>query len=332
MLNQLLALSVDVINTLQTRMDWLIPIMRWFTFLGNEEFYLIVMPIFLWAVDYSTGIRLGIIMLLSGSLNTIFKFSFRQPRPYWTDASIANLDQPHNSFGLPSGHAQNAASLFGTLATWFKQKWLSLIMIFTIFMVAISRLFLGVHSLQDILLGLALGGGLVWGYVKLGDKIASQFNKHSVSVRIGIIFGISILLLLTAFFIASAQQDFAIPQAWISNTVLAGHQEPLTPFGLDGMITSTGALFGVVLGSIWINESGGFNANQGAWWKRAFRFVIGLVGVLLFWKVLGDLFPRNGDILSYTLRYLRYTLVGFWVSGLAPWVFIQVKLGEKTSK
>ncbi len=101
MLNQLLAFSVEFIQSLQTQYEWLIPIMRLFTFLGNEEFYLIVMPVFLWAVDYSAGIRLGIIMLLSGSLNTIFKFIFHQPRPYWVDSNVINLDQPHNSFGLP---------------------------------------------------------------------------------------------------------------------------------------------------------------------------------------------------------------------------------------
>jgi membrane-associated phospholipid phosphatase len=329
MLNQLLAFSVEFIQSLQTQYEWLIPIMRLFTFLGNEEFYLIVMPVFLWAVDYSAGIRLGIIMLLSGSLNTIFKFIFHQPRPYWVDSNVINLDQPHNSFGLPSGHSQNAASLFGMLAAWFHQKWLSVAMIFIIFMVAISRLFLGVHSIQDIILGLFLGGLLLWIFLKFGDKISELFASVSIPVRIAITLGVSLFLLFTAVGIAELQNEFIIPDNWDMNAELAQHEEPLSPFDIDGMITSTAAFFGVVLGSIWIQETGGFNANQGTWWKRALRFLIGLIGVLLFWKVLGDIFPRNEDFISYALRYFRYTLVGLWISGLAPWLFIRLDLGTK---
>ncbi len=215
------------------------------------------------------------------------------------------------------------------LAAWFHQKWLSVAMIFIIFMVAISRLFLGVHSIQDIILGLFLGGLLLWIFLKFGDKISELFASVSIPVRIAITLGVSLFLLFTAVGIAELQNEFIIPDNWDMNAELAQHEEPLSPFDIDGMITSTAAFFGVVLGSIWIQETGGFNANQGTWWKRALRFLIGLIGVLLFWKVLGDIFPRNDDFISYVLRYFRYTLVGLWISGLAPWLFIRLDLGTK---
>jgi hypothetical protein len=31
------------------------------------------------------------------------------------------------------------------------------------------------------------------------------------------------------------------------------------------------------------------------------------------------------------LRYIRYTLVGAWVSAGAPWVFVKLKLAQKAS-
>lgn len=322
MLEQLLSISVDVILFLQTQLSFLTPVMRFFTFLGNEDFYLIIMPIFLWAIDYNFGVRLGMIMLLSGGFNTIFKFSFHQPRPYWTSTSISNLDVPHISFGLPSGHSQNAASLFGTLATWVKQKWLKVLLVFIIFMVALSRLFLGVHSLQDITLGLIIGGLIVFVAAKSGNKIADFLKNRSVTIRLLIGLLISLSILFAAFGISSVQKNnFTIPNAWEENTKFAGHEEDLNPYELNGILTSSGALFGVIAGSIWINESGGFEANQGIWWKRLLRFIVGLIGVLIFWKILGDIFPRNNDFISYGLRYFRYALVGFWIAGLAPKLF-----------
>lgn len=329
MLDLLLATSVEIIYFLQSQLEFLTPIMRFFTFLGNEDFYLLVMPVFLWVIDYNTGIQLGIIMLLSGGFNTIFKFSLRQPRPYWTNATIINLDAPHNSFGLPSGHSQNAASLFGYLANWVKQKWLKVVLILVIVMVALSRLFLGVHSLQDIALGLTIGALIVFIAAKFGDQLSKFHSNLPISIRLLLGLLVSLVILFTATSIAAAQKNsYVIPEEWETNATLSGHEEELQPYDIDGIITSCGALFGVIAGSIWVKETGGYNANQGKWWKRVLRFIVGLVGVLVFWKFLGDIFPRNGDILSHTLRYFRYSLVGFWIAGLAPKLFHLVKIDK----
>lgn len=56
----------------------------------------------------------------------------------------------------------------------------------------------------------------------------------------------------------------------------------------------------------------------GPFWKRAVRYLIGLVGVILFWQVLGGVFPRGDGVVVYSLRFLRYSLVGWWIAGGAP--------------
>ena len=60
------------------------------------------------------------------------------------------------------------------------------------------------------------------------------------------------------------------------------------------------------------------------------RFVIGLVGVLVLWQGLGAVFPRDADVISYTLRFVRYALVGMWIMGAAPWLFIRAWVGTVT--
>ena len=60
--------------------------------------------------------------------------------------------------------------------------------------------------------------------------------------------------------------------------------------------------------------------------------VIGLIGVLILYMGLGQIFPGEEDLVSYVLRYLRYGLIGFWISGIGPRLFIRMKLAKAESE
>jgi hypothetical protein len=47
------------------------------------------------------------------------------------------------------------------------------------------------------------------------------------------------------------------------------------------------------------------------------------------WFGLGQIFPRDETLISYILRYMRYSLVGFWVIAGAPWLFFHFKLAGR---
>ena len=329
MLENLFQISISIINFLQTQLAWLLPVMKFFTFLGDEEFYLLIMPLLIWSVDYELGLRLGVMLMLSGSLNFFLKIGFHQPRPYWVSSKIKNLIAPMGSFGLPSGHSQNAASVFGLIVTSTKQKWLRILIIFTIIMLAFSRLYLGVHSIADILLGLLVGVFTLWIFLKFEERAKKYFQRQKIIVRIILVFGISIALAFLGILIVDIFQGIPLPNEWIQNTAIAHPGEGLSPFAIDGLLTTTATLFGLIAGGIWVKEEGGYRADAGSFLKHIFRFIIGLAGILLIWKGLGSVFPRTGDALSYSLRYVRYALIGVWISGIAPVVFIRIKLGEK---
>jgi membrane-associated phospholipid phosphatase len=329
MLENLLQISISIINFLQTQLAWLSPVMKFFTFLGNEEFYLLIMPLLVWSVDYKLGLRLGVMLMLSGSLNFFLKLGFHQPRPYWVSSKIKDLTTPMGSFGLPSGHSQNAASVFGLMATSTKQKWLRGLIIFTIIMVAFSRLYLGVHSITDILLGLLVGVFILWIFLKFEERTTEYFQRQKIIVRIMFVFGISIALTFLGILFVDVFQGIPLPNEWIQNANIAHPEKDISPFAIDGLVTTTAALFGLLAGGIWVEEKGGYRANTGPFLKHILRFIIGLAGILLIWKGLGSVFPRTGDLLSFSLRYLRYALIGVWITGIAPLVFIRTKLGEK---
>lgn len=328
MLTDLSELSITLIQFFQALGDWLIPPMKFFTFLGVEEFFLLVMPVLVWAVDYSLGLRLGVMLLLSSGLNNILKMSFRQPRPYWYSADIKNLDKPWTGFGIPSGHAMTPASTYGLLATSLKRNWAKVLIWVVIFLIGFSRLFLGVHFLQDVLAGWAFGLLLLWLFLRYEERVKEWFNSKSIGARFGTIFGVSLGLILVGALIVFLSSDFTIPQTWETN---ASHppDDPINPFSLNGLISSSATLFGLVSGSVWLGSRGGFN-DEGTVLKRGLRFLVGLVGVALLWKGLGAVFPRDKDLLSYALRYLRYALIGLWISGFAPALFMKLGLAKDT--
>ena len=329
MLDLLLRISIDIIAYLQTQLAFLTPVMRMFTFLGDEEFYLLIMPFLVWSVDYTIGMRLGIMLMLSGTMNSYLKVAIGQPRPYWISTEIKNLAAPMDSFGLPSGHSQNAASVFGLLVPSIRKKWLKILLIITIFMVAFSRLFLGVHSITDILLGLGIGGLLLLVFICVETWIGAFFSQRQPLTQVFLVLVVSLLLLASGVLITTFCKRTPIPDLWMENFRFAHPLEEMEPYSVEGLITTTATLFGLAAGYIFLRSNGGYQAAQGKIWQHFIRFMVGVAGILLIWSGLGDLFPSNADFLSYALRYLRYALIGFWITGFAPLIFIKTKLAQR---
>jgi membrane-associated phospholipid phosphatase len=114
--------------------------MGFFTFLGQEDFFFLVMPALLWCVDSQLGLRVGVYLALSAGMNSLFKFAFHAPRPYWVDGGVRLLGGAESSFGMPSGHAQNAVVVWGMLAAHLRRKWGWVVAGLLIFFIGVSRI------------------------------------------------------------------------------------------------------------------------------------------------------------------------------------------------
>ncbi|MBL8064050.1 MAG: phosphatase PAP2 family protein, partial [Anaerolineales bacterium] len=231
--------------------------------------------------------------------------------------------------GIPSAHAQNAMSVWGIIAANRKQVWLRAICIFLILMIGISRLYLGSHFPHDIVLGWLIGGVLVWGYVRYWDTVAAWLSKKTLPAQMGIAALVTLIFIVVGMGVMTVQADIQMPQSWMDNALLSGTEpDPIDP---NTLFTAAGSFLGLALGLAWINSMGGYQAT-GPVWKRVLRYIIGLVGVLILWQGLGAIFPRGDGFLIYSLRLLRYTLVGAWVSGAAPWLFQHFNLTTSSSR
>ena len=140
--------------------EWLYTPMQIFTFMGYQQFYLLFIPVIYWCVDPKLGVRLGIGLMASAAVNGMLKLAFHQPRPYWVDPRV-QIYSTESSFGMPSGHAQNGIVFWGLLAKKFRTlKSIILLGLIALF-IGISRIYLGVHFLGDVLVGWVAGGLLL---------------------------------------------------------------------------------------------------------------------------------------------------------------------------
>ena len=62
---------------------WLRTPMVIFTFLGDEQFYLIAIPLVYWCIHKGLGADLGVLLVLSSFTNTALKSFFKHSRPFW---------------------------------------------------------------------------------------------------------------------------------------------------------------------------------------------------------------------------------------------------------
>jgi hypothetical protein len=139
------------------------PVFLLITNIGSELGYIALLTLtFLLAPRL--GRQLGIWFGISVAINTALKLGFNLPRPFnlepgiATDAAKATGGGP----GLPSGHAQSAAYFWGFLALHARRPVVWIVCVLVALLVAFSRLYLGVHFLDDVLVGLALGAGLAF--------------------------------------------------------------------------------------------------------------------------------------------------------------------------
>jgi hypothetical protein len=303
--------------------------MMLFSMLGTEIIYFLVALALYWCVSTEAGLRVGLFMMLSGGINDGLKVALHAPRPYWYSTDVKAL-AAEASFGIPSGHAQQAVVVWSTLAAWAKRRWMWVTAVVLIFFISLSRLYLGVHFPTDILAGWLIGILLVWNMIHFERKLNAWFLRQPVSIQVLAALLVSLGILGLGAAVRISVGDWQMPTEWQDNAARAGG-DTSNPLDLTWVIANAEAFFGMLVGAIILQRRGGFEAGKGTEWQMAARYLLGLVGTLILWYGLGIIFPRHADLLSSSLRYLRYAFVGMWFTGLAPLAFIRLGLAESKS-
>ncbi|MGA9534081.1 MAG: phosphatase PAP2 family protein [Anaerolineales bacterium] len=317
--------GLDMVLRAQAIGPWLRTPMVFFTSLGMEPFYMLVMPALLWCVDAALGLRIGFVLIGSLGLNAILKLAFQLPRPYWVSADV-HAYSIETSFGLPSGHAQNAVAVWGRLAAAFNSMWAKVAAAILILLISFSRLYLGVHFPLDVAAGWLVGGALLLGFLRLEEPVWRRLRGWSLGWQIGVAFLASGGLILLGALALQIHAGENLPSVWLrAMSAVQLSDAFVDPRGPEGTITAAGTLFGFAAGGILLVRWGGFDA-RGRWTMRVGRYLLGALGVALLLFGLDLLTFPSGSTADLIWRYLRYAAIGFWISYLGPRMFDRMGL------
>lgn len=330
-MENLYELGVSFVLFWQSLGGWLLEPMKFFSSLGTLEFFLLIMPILYWCFDSHLGLRVLLILIISGGIFWNLKLVFHTPRPFWYSRDVTAYAF-EESFGVPSGHAQNSAAVLGYLAATLKRRWVWVVMLILIFLISISRVYLAVHFPQDVIAGWIIGFLLVWIFLRLEKPVAAWLEKRNLIRRILAALVCSLALLLIGLMVREMLGRWELPSAWVENARWAfPDQEPINPFDINGLLAISGVFFGSSAGALWLAEFGGFDA-RGEWWKRIVRYIIGVAGIAFLWFGLRAVLPDEMGNLGYLVYYLWFVLIGLWISALAPFLFMSLKLAEPNNQ
>jgi len=140
---------------------------------------LIVIPVF--SRERRKGLQvLGLCLLslaVADSSANILKHLFERPRPCSILEGVRLLVGCGRSFSFPSNHAVNVFAVAATFSYFYRKAVIP--MLFLAFLIAFSRIYVGVHYPSDVIAG-ALWGSVVAGFVILVYKwFSKRFSPHT---------------------------------------------------------------------------------------------------------------------------------------------------------
>ena len=170
------------------------------TWLGELNTAIVILALIYWCVskDFGTYLLMG----WSGNrlVNGMLKVTVCAYRPWIRDARVLPYGDSITTatgYSFPSGHTMNAATIFGGGAVRKDiPRALRAVLGLLVLLVAFSRNYLGVHTPQDVLVGIVAGILVMYLTVKLMQWIKVHPEKDILVVCIGV--GLAVLVAIYA--------------------------------------------------------------------------------------------------------------------------------------
>lgn len=270
------------------------------TYLGDELALMLIAIILFWCVNK----RSGYYMLVSGFfgiiVNQVMKLACKVPRPWVKDPSFTIVESAREAatgYSFPSGHTQNAVTVFGSLLLIGKKKWFKITCAVIATLVGVSRMYLGVHTFWDVI---AAAGCAIVILLLLEDlfKTEEAFHKWMPYLSVALMLGSIGFFLYACVFTPDS----------IDANVISARKNSMTLLGC-----SAGLLLVYPLDRFVIKFE-----NKSSWYCHVIKVVLGFVIVLLIKELVK--IPLTALLGQYE-RPVRYFLIIAFGGALWPYMF-----------
>ena len=295
--------EVSLMEWLQARIgSGLMSIISLFSMFGEEMMLILILGFVYWSYDKKLGRTMGLSAIMGLTWNTMAKNIILRRRPYFDHERIKILrvvepgadiyDIAAQGYSFPSGHSTNAATLFCSMATGLRKRWVTVVAIAIPLLTGISRFVVGAHYPTDVLAGWLLG--------VLSVLIVRELQKRVRNTLLR--YGILLITAVPGFFFCKSADYF----------------------------TAMGLMIGFMGGTLLDDRCVHFENTRKPLWMVA-RVLGGLAIYFALNTMLKLPFSReflsSGSGVALLVRCARYAIIAFVVFGVYPLLF---KLERKT--
>ena len=155
-----------------------------------------------WCVNKKLGYRFMATAWIGEVLNGVIKLTVCAYRPWIRSDSIVPAGDSKvaaTGYSFPSGHSLCAAMYYGSAAVWQrnKRRWISILCGVLILLTGFSRNFLGVHTPQDVAVGITEGLLLVAVVILAEKRVADNDKALDILTVVGILVTVGVILYIT---------------------------------------------------------------------------------------------------------------------------------------
>lgn len=295
--------EVSLMEWLQARIgSGLMSIISLFSMFGEEMMLILILGFVYWSYDKKLGRTMGLSAIMGLTWNTMAKNIILRRRPYFDHERIKILrvvepgadiyDIAAQGYSFPSGHSTNAATLFCSMATGLRKRWVTVVAIAIPLLTGISRFVVGAHYPTDVLAGWLLG--------VLSVLIVRELQKRVRNTLLR--YGILLITAVPGFFFCKSADYF----------------------------TAMGLMIGFMGGTLLDDRCVHFENTRKPLWMVA-RVLGGLAIYFALNTMLKLPFSReflsSGSGAALLVRCARYAIIAFVAFGVYPLLF---KLERKT--
>ena len=175
-------------------------------FNGLSKFAVEIMPflpfLIFWGLSRKWGYRFMLTHTFGELLNGIVKLTVCAYRPWIRSDKIVPAGDSKTAatgYSFPSGHSVSAGTTYGTaaVAAWRKKRWVAVLCVCLILLTGFSRNFLGVHTPQDVIIGITEATVMIFLIGRLMKWVDGDEKRADVLTGVGILFVIAALIYIT---------------------------------------------------------------------------------------------------------------------------------------
>lgn len=247
--------------------------------ISAEEMTLIIfMCIVFWCISREHGYKLILSIIVASASNAVLKLIFKVERPWVKDSRIEPIRQSTaTGYSMPSGHTQVGTSMWFSILRSFRKNWLTILGYTMMLLIAVSRVYLSVHTPQDVIAGLI--------FCVIGVLISHYLVDRAMENNTAVPFLVLAVIAIVGLFFVESETYYKM----------------------------TGLLLALPIAFFLENKYIKFEAKT-KWWKQLLKGIVGFAVVMIFKEGLKFILPEG--LIFDALRYFFVGVAAVYLAPL----------------